>query len=264
MPGSGHVAEASSARNIPQERVVWNAGIVLKNGNSHTLSAVARQHYHWYMTVTGKLLWCLLAAGALAAGCSPDNSAGPPGTTNEFPTPPVTGSSTPEPPTTAPATSTTTVTTAPVTTSPVTTTPGGLSACRTQQLTVTLGGAQGAAGHQYTPVVFTNTGTEPCSIQGYPGVSYTNGADGAPVGDPATREGGETAAVRLDPGGHATATLQTVTSVDVYPVDQCLPVQVAGLRIYPPNNTESVFIAQARTWCSRGGGMSVKPVAADK
>lgn len=129
---------------------------------------------------------------------------------------------------------------------------------------MTLGGAQGAAGHQYTPIVFTNTGTEPCSIQGYPGVSYTSGPDGAPVGDPAARDNGDTPAVRLEPGAHASATLGTVTSVDVYPVDQCLPVSVAGLRIYPPNNTESVFIAQARTWCSRGGGMTVKPVAADK
>ncbi|QLY29880.1 DUF4232 domain-containing protein [Nocardia huaxiensis] len=140
------------------------------------------------------------------------------------------------------------------------TTPAGVSACRTSQLTVALGPGGGAAGHTVFPIVFTNNGSGVCTITGYPGVSFTNGPAGDPIGAAATRDPGESATVRLDPGAQASASVSVVTSVDVYPPEICGPTSAAGLRIYPPDNTESVFLEQSRTVCSKIGILRVQPV----
>ncbi|GAB2531150.1 hypothetical protein GCM10027167_39790 [Nocardia heshunensis] len=133
-------------------------------------------------------------------------------------------------------------------------------------MTVALGRGDGAAGSTYVPIVFTNNGARACSLTGYPGVSYTQGAEGEPVGPPASREafGGNdgTEVVVLAPGGRGAATLRTVNDVGVYPADKCDPVAVAGLRIYPPDNTESVFIAMARQTCSKIGILTIREVVA--
>ncbi|MFE3195515.1 DUF4232 domain-containing protein [Nocardia sp. NPDC059240] len=149
---------------------------------------------------------------------------------------------------------------------PTTTVPVGVSGCKTAELGVALGRGDGAAGSTYVPIVFTNNGSRACSLTGYPGVSYTQGANGEPVGPAATREAFEGndggVAVVIAAGGRAAATLRTVNDVGVYPADTCGPVAVAGLRIYPPDNTESVFIPMARQTCTKIGILTIRAVAA--
>jgi hypothetical protein len=124
------------------------------------------------------------------------------------------------------------------------------SDCTTSVLKVTTGnGGGGAAGAYYSYLDFTNTGSIPCSIDGYPGVSLT-GNSGAQIGAAATRDpssvGNE---VTLAPGATANAQLR-MTDYGVYPTSQCHPTASADLKIYPPNNTTPTQIPFTGTTCS--------------
>jgi hypothetical protein len=157
----------------------------------------------------------------------------------------VPGSSTVVPPPTSGAAATTTApggpTSIPSTSIPSTSSTAG-SGCLTSQLRIGLGTSQGAAGSVFVPLVFTNTGPSPCTLSGYPGVSYVTGDAGQQVGQPASRSPGPVATVRLAPNGVASATLQMANSGN-FPPEQCQPTAVRGLRVYPPGQTAAGFVA---------------------
>ncbi|WP_036505567.1 DUF4232 domain-containing protein [Nocardia aobensis] len=123
--------------------------------------------------------------------------------------------------------------------------------CRTSDLAAALGPSNAAAGTVAFPIVFTNNGSGSCVLEGFPGVSYAAGPDSSPVGAPAARDGSAPGPVQLAPGGQASA---LVFAVDVHniPADQCGPVDVPGLRIYPPDNTVSLYLDRAATACGNG------------
>ena len=124
------------------------------------------------------------------------------------------------------------------------------SDCTTSVLKVTTGdGGGGAAGSFYSYIDFTNTGSIPCSIDGYPGVSLTDGS-GTQIGAAATRDPSSVAKeVTLAPGATANAQLR-MTDFGVYPTSQCHPTPSAYLKIYPPNNTTPTQIPFTGTTCS--------------
>jgi hypothetical protein len=113
--------------------------------------------------------------------------------------------------------------------------------CVTGSLKVTTGTGNAGAGHSFIPIVFTNTSGTPCSIAAYPGVSFVTGDDGHQVGDPASRVSTKGATITLAPGQAASAAL-SITNVGLYDAGQCKPVDVRGLRVYPPNNTAAAFV----------------------
>ncbi|HEU5033200.1 MAG TPA: DUF4232 domain-containing protein [Mycobacteriales bacterium] len=137
--------------------------------------------------------------------------------------------------------------------------------CRTGDLSVRLGPAEGAAGSVYAPLVFTNTGTARCRLSGYPGVSYVAPGNGHQVGAAATRSAQHPAqAVVLAPGGHAAAVVQMVNVMN-YPDRRCRPTATSGLRVYPPGNTAATYVAfgRDRSACSTGvAQLSVEAVVA--
>lgn len=55
-------------------------------------------------------------------------------------------------------------------------TANGVSACTGTQLKVTLGRAGAAGGHAGQPLVFTNTSSQTCTMQGYLGAAIMNGS----------------------------------------------------------------------------------------
>ncbi|TSD93943.1 DUF4232 domain-containing protein [Skermania sp. ID1734] len=126
------------------------------------------------------------------------------------------------------------------------------SGCRAGDLHATLGQGGGAAGSVIFPLIFTNTGSKTCVLDGFPGVSYVNEPHGDPVGPAADRTGDTPEPVRLAPGGQASALLRAV-NVQNYPEDICGPTPVKGLRVYPPNDVNSLFIAYPATACSKTG-----------
>ncbi|WP_199442727.1 DUF4232 domain-containing protein [Umezawaea beigongshangensis] len=138
------------------------------------------------------------------------------------------------------------------------------TSCKSSELAVAPGPDGGGGGMQKSDATlqFTNTGSRTCTMQGFPGVSFVTGDDGQQVGLPAAREGGVTEAVTLAPGASTTDWL-LVTSPDPYPAETCKPVDVKGLRIYPPGETAAMFLPREGRTCSGDVGgplLTVKSV----
>lgn len=106
----------------------------------------------------------------------------------------------------------------------------------------------GAAGSVYMTLTLTNSGAEPCLLKGFPGVSLTADANGAPIGAPAKRDDATPVTdVLLAPGQGGSAVLR-YTQAGNFP--DCTMVPAAGYRIYPPEDTASLFLAQPTQACS--------------
>lgn len=171
---------------------------------------------------------------------------------------------------TAAATTTAPTTIAPTTTAPASTAPTTSSPpespgrCHTGDLSLKLGRGGAAAGTQHQFLVFTNKSGHACTLYGYPGVSWVSGGQGKQVNDPFQRiDADRRAHLRLAPGQQANAVLVTHTAEN-YPAATCKPVPVRGFRVYPPDETAAVFVAQASTACSvHGVGLAqVQPLTA--
>ncbi len=125
----------------------------------------------------------------------------------------------------------------------------GPALCKAGGLTATTDSTGGgAAGSVYMQLIVTNSGTEPCLLKGYAGVSLTAGADGEPIGAAATRDDSTPVTdVLLAPGKAGAATLRYTQAAN-YP--DCTKTPAAGFRVYPPNDTDSLFLAQPLDACS--------------
>ena len=127
-------------------------------------------------------------------------------------------------------------------------TQSGPALCKAAGLTASTEVTGGAAGSAYLEVILTNSGTGPCLLTGFPGVSLTADANGEPIGAAAVRdESSPVTDVVLAPGQAGTATLR-YTQAGNYP--DCSLTQAAGFRIYPPEDTASLFAADPRDACS--------------
>jgi hypothetical protein len=102
--------------------------------------------------------------------------------------------------------------------------------------------------------VFTNTSTRACTMYGYPGVSFVTGPTGSQINEPAQRSPaqGSPTLVPLSPGGKAHASLLLV-NVANYPTNTCKPVQAAGLRVYPPDDTTALYTSSPQQICTTNG-----------
>ncbi|MET8993575.1 DUF4232 domain-containing protein [Amycolatopsis sp. Hca4] len=166
-------------------------------------------------------------------------------------------------------TATTTVTTA--TSSPSASTPAPPPAaqpadnglCKAGDVKLSLGQGDAGAGSTYRPLLIKNASAKPCTIQGFPGVSYVAGSDGHQVGKDAFREGTKGNAVKLNPGQTAAADIQFV-NVQNFDPGTCQPTPVKGLRIYLPQETASNFVPSEGTGCAStkipGNQLAVKTV----
>jgi Domain of unknown function (DUF4232) len=172
-----------------------------------------------------------LACVALAAGCSSSSS-----------------TSTPAATTTVTVTSSAPAASASASASSAATSP---TACATSALKITQSSPNGYAGGVIVTLVFTNTSSTSCTLYGYPGVSFLSSAQ-KQIGLAAKRSGTSAPKlVTLDPsGGTASATLQIVDALN-FPATTCSPVKAAYLKIYPPNQTASVMVANTSQTCSK-------------
>ncbi len=106
-----------------------------------------------------------------------------------------------------------------------------------------------AAGSIILTLVFTNTSSGPCTLFGFPGVSYV-GADGeTQVGSAAVRSPRPGQTVLLKPGQSASSQVRAA-NVRNYPAEECEPTPVSGIRVYPPGDTGSVVLPRASTGCA--------------
>ncbi|MBB3049486.1 hypothetical protein FHS23_000481 [Prauserella isguenensis] len=126
---------------------------------------------------------------------------------------------------------------------------GSADTCLAADLELSLGHGQGTAGTHYRPLRFTNVSDSPCVIHGFPGVSYVAGDDGHQVGTAAYRTGGKGDPVTIQPGRTAHADVGFV-QVRNYDPAECKPTPVRGLRVYPPHETNSMFVRAPGTGCA--------------
>lgn len=96
-------------------------------------------------------------------------------------------------------------------------------------------------------LVVTNSSTGNCIVQGYPGVSFIDVA-GTQLGAPAERQGAGATPVNLAPGASAVADLFQ-TNAQNYG-SECGQATAAGLRVYPPEATDSLFLPQTIPACT--------------
>ncbi len=112
--------------------------------------------------------------------------------------------------------------------------------CTTSNSTASLGMPSGAAGHTIVPVVFTNTSSAPCTLEGYPTVEFVGDGNGTQIGPAATQDASQAPVTltTLAPGGGAGAVLTVTDAGNV-----CTPVNVDGFRVIPPGSNDAFFIA---------------------
>ena len=127
----------------------------------------------------------------------------------------------------------------------------GPPACPTSSLQVKQGVSQGYAGGVYEVIDFTNTSGSTCTLFGYPGVSLVKGPPYTQIGLAAKRSTTTPKKlVTLAPGATANALLQIVDALN-YPSASCGPTKATALKIYPPNQTEPVYLPNTSTGCSK-------------
>jgi Protein of unknown function (DUF4232) len=182
----------------------------------------------------------LAGSAALLAGCGSSTPAASPSTS-------ASATATPAPSSTGTATPTASPT---ATSSPPS---AGAAACSTSALHVVVAtsGGGAAAGSTYYPIQFSNTSSSPCTLYGYPGVSFVGAVGGSQIGSAATRNPTLPATlVSLSPGQTVHATLQVVDAMN-YPSGDCGLVTAHWLKIYPPNQTAPVYVSFTAQTCTK-------------
>jgi hypothetical protein len=135
---------------------------------------------------------------------------------------------------------------------------GTLAECSAGQLAIAYtrnaqirNGALAGMSHADQVVTFTNTGTQPCDIQGYPGVAALDAA-GTQVRQ-AARTAGPVRPVALAPGATASALVSANTAACPHPAG------IAGLLVTAPDQRASTRLGPAGAFCPVS--LSVGPVA---
>lgn len=120
---------------------------------------------------------------------------------------------------------------APTNTPTQTVTPPPLAVCAGDQLSLSLGQPEGAAGSTTVPVVIGNTGSSECMLEGFPSVSFL-WEDGDPTGAPSTDDSTATPQqVLLGPGNEAGRFMLTITDA----ANECeSPLSTIGFRVTLP------------------------------
>ncbi len=183
---------------------------------------------------------------------------------------PTTPAATSAPTTPAPTTPATPPATTPVSTPATTpagaaTTPPPLRStrCTANMLAASLTpGGGGAAGSTLPYLVLTNTGSQRCTLQGWPGVSFVGDGNGTQLGaagqfDRSSPHG----SVTLDPGAAAHAPLRIAQALN-YPQATCQPAPADGLRVYPPDSTHALFVATSGMTACRSTGVNLITIQA--
>ena len=127
-----------------------------------------------------------------------------------------------------------------------------LARCETSGLVVWLDTrGDGAAGSVYYHLRFTNESGRTCTLAGYPGVSAVD-LRGRRLGSPARRNPSPVRTITLPDGATAAAVLRIVVAGN-FPESACGRVRAAGVRVYPPNQTQAKMIPFPFDACSRAG-----------
>ncbi|BDI21579.1 DUF4232 domain-containing protein [Herbiconiux sp. L3-i23] len=121
--------------------------------------------------------------------------------------------------------------------------------CPNDSLEVAVVESDAGAGNLFYQVTFTNTGSAPCDLRGFPGVSVVGDGNGTQLGAAAAEATGgpEVETYTIAPDDSVGAALQAVNIASGGgPLgDACDVVTGDGWRIYPPHSFDAVFVESA-------------------
>jgi len=135
----------------------------------------------------------------------------------------------------------------------VTAAPPTVDECVSDQLTLSLSDRESAENESTLRVIFTNSGASPCSIEGYPRVSFALSPGTEQIGQEALPD--PTSLIKdliIAPDESAHAIL-IITDVDR--VTPCEPQDVDGFSLYPPVASSAMFVTASELQsCGDAGG----------
>lgn len=100
--------------------------------------------------------------------------------------------------------------------------------------------------------MLTNVGGAPCTVTGYPGVSFVHNGNGTQLGAPADREAGGVPVTTITLAvGQAAHSQLSIAQAGNYDAATCQPMAIDGIRVFPPDQTAALFVATtAYTGCA--------------
>lgn len=133
-----------------------------------------------------------------------------------------------------------------------------LAPCMGADLKVTLGRSEGTAGTSYQRIHVANTGSQACTVSGYPRVSFRNAA-GRPVGLPSLHQnftGVPIRVITIEPGRLAHTDVAIPDAFN-FPRHACKPQDTRRLRFTPPHRSLSHVFAYRTTICTTENGRTM-------
>ncbi|MFD5270453.1 DUF4232 domain-containing protein [Streptomyces sp. NPDC058335] len=135
--------------------------------------------------------------------------------------------------------------------------PAARRRCHTSELRASVGANRPGAGQANFAIVLTNVSTRTCTVSGFPGMAFVNGAGEAVTPDPERATGEEQRTVTLTPGAGAWSAL-TYANPAITGVTTVTP---AALLLTPPDETASISVRWTGGEVSNTGKASVPRVS---
>jgi hypothetical protein len=121
--------------------------------------------------------------------------------------------------------------------------------CPASALQPSLSTSNGAAGTIYQAVLLTNTSSQTCALDGFPGVSFVTRPHGRQLGAPATRSDVlAPVSVVLQPG-KAAQMVVGVAQAGNFPPAKCHPTEANWLRIFAPGDFGALYLRYSTQAC---------------
>ncbi|MER5796007.1 DUF4232 domain-containing protein [Streptomyces sp. NPDC001980] len=129
-------------------------------------------------------------------------------------------------------------------------TDGGPQTCTAAHLKVSAENIDTGAGTTHFQLLFQNTGSSPCTLSGFPGVSF-HGGDGAQIGNAAARDtSASVTTVTLLPNGHAASDVTAPNGQSGFSASQCRLKDVSFVGVYAPGSKDLIDVPWKTQECS--------------
>jgi Protein of unknown function (DUF4232) len=134
--------------------------------------------------------------------------------------------------------------------------------CTDQQVKFTPGRTGAAGGSYYDRIIITNISSKVCSVYGYPGVEFVDGAGNSVDGPPDVRDQSRPKeTVVLAPGGIASFLISGADSMQPGGTTPCPATR--GVHVIVPGGYQPAFVPHVGMNCSNGA-VRVYPVVAGR
>ncbi|MFF4958476.1 DUF4232 domain-containing protein [Streptomyces sp. NPDC001222] len=129
-------------------------------------------------------------------------------------------------------------------------TDGGPQACTAAHLKASAENVDSGAGTTHFQLLFQNTGSSPCTLSGFPGVSF-RGRDGAQIGNAAARDNSTSVTtVTLLPNGHAASDVTAPNGQSGFSADECRLKDVSFVGVFAPGSKDLIDVPWKTQECS--------------